>query len=381
MKYLKLFEELNRITVTAEEKSKLKEITRFFISILKDKKLTSGIKEKKFLEYDLDSLRSLLKPDDYTTMQHRNDGYKKVDAIAKDLSRVRGTNVIFDRKDNCFKTSSGKAMCTFYFPSKDSEYKVASGGAFLKEKTTVFINYKTGDYFNDRIKNSQKLKTDENGHIVTKDPSYIRIWDFTGPLIVVPVDDNRKIVENGLYADMFSVIYHEFIHAKDPQCWQGLKDYGKATDAAPNLRYGSHDAEIQTMFNNLLELVAYYFERTWRGDTDGGGLNYNLTKEHLLKNFFPTLLEVKDFIRNKRRVLSDNAMKQLSGTNKNIRFIKTACKYMNEAKDEAQDKMKFVYQWMEHDFVKLAETFNKKITEINKKKPKGQELPLMNITK
>ena len=143
--------------------------------------------------------------------------------------------------------------------------------------------------------------------------------------------------------------------------------------------YGDHALEIQTMSNNLLEIVAYYFERTWRGDTDGGGLNYNLTREELTKNFFPTLFEVIDFIKNKRKDLSPNAMKQLSGTNKNIKFIKVVCKFMNDAKDKAPDKMKFVYQWMKDDFVKLSETFNKKISEINKKKPRGQDLPLMKI--
>ena len=375
MRYLKLFEELNRITVTPDEKVKLKEITRFFLAILKDKRFSGGIKEKKRLEYDLGILKSLIKNDDYVMMQHRNDGYKKVDSIAQQLSKLRDTQIVFDRKDNCFKVSNGKAMVTFNFPWKSKDIfqgqEIKAGGAFISSwTTTVYINYRTGDYFNDSTKFPQKIK----------DPSYIKIWDFTGGNIIIPVEANRSIIEDGLYADMFSVIYHEFIHAKDPMVWQGVEGY-----AAPGSKskgsYGSHPSEIQTMFNNLLEIVSYYFERTWRGDTDGGGLNYNLTKEELMKNFFPTLLEVKDFIKNKRKDLSLNAMKQLSGTNKNIGFIKTACKYMNDAKEDAPDKMKFVYQWMEDDFVKLSETFNKKISEINKKKPRGQELPLMKIVK
>lgn len=367
MKYLKLFEELNRITVLPEEKVKIKEITRFFLSILKDKRFSGGVKEKRRLEYDLGILKSLIKNDDYVMMQHRNDGYKKVDSIAQQLSKLRDTQIVFDRKDNCFKVSNGKAMVTFNFPRKSKDIyqgeEIKAGGAFINGWTTaVYINYRTGDYFNDSTKFPQKIK----------DPSYIKIWDFTGGNIIMPVEANRSIIEDGLYADMFSIIYHEFIHAKDPICWPPWSGYEN---------YGSDTREIQTMFNNLLEIVAYYFERTWRGDTDGGGLNYNLTKEELMKNFFPTLFEVKDFIKNKRKDLSLNAMKQLSGTNKNIRFIKTACKYMNDAKDNAPDKMKFVYQWMEDDFVKLSETFNKKISEINKKKPKGQELPLMKIEK
>lgn len=50
-------------------------------------------------------------------------------------------------------------------------------------------------------------------------------------------------------------------------------------------------------------------------------------------------------------------------------------------KKNAPDKMEFVYEWMKDDFIKLSEMFNKKITEINKKKPKGKELPLIAIKK
>lgn len=157
-----------------------------------------------------------------------------------------------------------------------------------------------------------------------------KIWDFTGGKIIVPINDNREHLD----ADMFSIMYHEFIHSKDPDVWLPVKDYSSATSQKAGIKgsYGSHKVEIQTMFGNLLELITYYFERTWRGDTDGGGLNYNLTKEELMKNFFPTLIEVKDFIRNKRTDLSQNAMEQLSGTNKGIKFIKTILNYMNDAK-------------------------------------------------
>lgn len=364
-----VFEEMNRITVTKAEKDQLRNITRFYISILKSTTLKSGVNETRRLEYDLDSLKSLIKKDNNISIQHCNDGYKTVDSIAKQLSVMRNVKVIFDRNDNCFKTESGKAMVTFNFLSKSTD--IEAGGVFLKKSTAVFINYKTGSVFNDTTKHNEN------------DPSYIKVWDFTGGKIVLPIDGNRKTAENNLYPDMFSIIYHEFTHAKDPICWLPIKGYSTPASQKTGAKgsYGSHETEIQTMFNNLLELVAYYFERTWRGDTDGGGLNYNLTREELMKNFFPTLSEVRDFIRNKRTDLSQNAMQQLSGTNKNIKFIKKALSFMNDAKTYAPDKMEFVYKWMEEDFIKLSETFNKKITEINKKKPKGKELPLMNIVK
>ena len=75
MKYIKLFEELNRITVTPEEKVKLKEVTKRYLSLLNDTK--TGIIEKKTLEYGLGDL-SILTMDgsDYIKTQHWNNKYK-----------------------------------------------------------------------------------------------------------------------------------------------------------------------------------------------------------------------------------------------------------------------------------------------------------------
>lgn len=372
-----LFEEMNRILLTSEEKVKLKQIVKKIMQIVNDNRFASGIKEKVAIEYDLAELKTIVKNSDYDAVQHWNDGYKKVDSIAKDLSNKRGIEVVFDRKDNCFKTKSGKAYCVFNIVSKIDGFEIKEQNpCFLPRSLVVFINYKTGDFTNNI--NIATKKVDAN--------NYIRVWDFTGASIYIPIgyqggdfgfraDRNRNI-------DIFSVAYHEFTHAKDPKCWISDNTY-----VSPNMKkngtkgsYASHEREIQTMCNNLLEILGYYFERTWRGDTDGGGFNYNLTRDEVLKNFIPTISEVRDFISGKRDDLSDGTKKQLSGDKKNTRFINLIEEFINEIKREAPDKMEFVKQWMKDDFLKLIDTYNKKIVEINKKKSADSKLPPLMIT-
>ena len=66
-----------------------------------------------------------------------------------------------------------------------------------------------------------------------------------------------------------------------------------------------------------------------------------------------------------------------------MKFIETVIGFINEAKKDAPDKMKFVQKWMKEDFIKLAETYNKKVTEINNKKYKGipanLKIPVINL--
>jgi hypothetical protein len=376
MKYLKLFEEMNRILVTVEEKVKLKQIVKKIIQIVNDKRFAGGIKEKAGIEYDLAELKTIVKNSDYDTMQHRNDGYKMVDSTAKQLSKMRGIEVVFDRKDNCFKTKSGKAYCVFEIVSKIDVIK-EQNPCFINQSLVVFINYKTGDIIND-LSGNKKV-----------DANYIRVWDFTGARIYMPIgqqgdakdgfgfraDRNRNI-------DIFSIAYHEFTHAKDPKCWIYDNTY-----ATPDMikngskgKYASNQREIQTMCNNLLEILGYYFERTWRGDTDGGGFNYNLTRDEVLKNFIPTISEVRDFINGKRDDLSIGTKKQLSGDKKTTRFIDSVESFIKDIKREAPDKMEFVKQWMKDDFLKLIDTYNKKIVEINKKKSADLKLPPLMVT-
>ena len=120
MKYIKLFEELNRITVTPEEKVKLKEITKRWLSLLNDTK--TGILEKKTLEYGLGDISRLITMDG--SYYIKSNGYKLVDEVAKKLSVGRGVSIIFDRKKNCFTTSSGKALVTFNMVSDIKQIKL-----------------------------------------------------------------------------------------------------------------------------------------------------------------------------------------------------------------------------------------------------------------
>ena len=43
--------------------------------------------------------------------------------------------------------------------------------------------------------------------------------------------------------------------------------------------------------------------------------------------------------------------------------------------------MKFVQEWMKDDMTKLIETYNKKVTEINKNKSESEKIPLVNVSR
>jgi hypothetical protein len=371
MKYLKLFEELTRVLVTVEEKKQLKEIVKKSIAIIKDLRFSGGIEERYRIEYDLGNLKSIITHVEYESFQHKNDGYKKVDDVAAKLSKSRGVEVIFDRKDNCFKTKSGKALCIFNLVSKINIPQSEENPCFVGNKTKVYINYKTGDIFNDNLLDINIKKISDPK--IIKD--YIEIWDFSGGNIYLPINRIREIKQTEI--DVFSILFHEFTHAKDPNAWLPDKTYATPNQIKSGRKgvYAANIREIQTMCNNLLEIVGYYFERTLRGDTDGGGFNYNLTKDQVMNHFIPNIIEVKDFINGKRDTLSSNVIKELSGTNKNTRFMEMIIKFISEIKKDAPDKMKYIQDWMKEDFKKLFDQYNKKILEINKKKQKGQELP------
>jgi hypothetical protein len=377
MKYIKLFEEFNRITVTPEEKRKIKKIALRTIELVNNKIFQGGLHEKWEIEYDLGALQTFIQNNKYVNQQvidqHRNNGYKIVDEIAKQLSKRRGIEIIYDRKDNCFKTKSGKAFTIFNLVSKISHLSEKEQNPhFWPDNIYVFVNYKTGEVFN---------KLDEYSKKVDKS-DYIIIWDFSGGNIYLPINKLREMKKDDLNVDIFSLTYHEFIHAKDPDAWVP-KNYATPAQIKAGVKgsYGSNPAEIQTMCNNLLEIVGYYFERTWRGDTDGGGINMNLTKTKIVNEFLPTIFEVRNFINGKRDNLSDTAKKQLAGNNKTLKVIEIIIGFINEAKKDAPDKMKIVQEWMKEDFIKLLEIYNKKVTEINNKKykltPANDKIPLI----
>lgn len=379
MKYIKLFEEFNRITVTPEEKSKIKKIVLRTISLVNDKIFQGGTHERYGIEYDLGALQTFIQNNKYVNQQvidqHRNNGYKKVDEIAKQLSKLRKIEIVFDRKDNCFKTKSGKAYTVFNLVNKISHLNEKEQNPHFYNSTIyVFVNYKTGDVFNKVNDYSKKVDKSD----------YIPIWDFSGGNIYLPINKLREMKKQDLNIDIFSIAYHEFIHAKDPDAWVP-KNYATPAQIKAGVKgsYGSNQAEIQTMCNNLLEIVGYYFERTWRGDTDGGGLNLNLTKDYVMKIFIPTIFEVRDFINGKRDNLTEGTKKQLAGNNKNLKFIELVIGFINEAKKDAADKMKIVQEWMKEDFIKLVETYNKKVTEINNKKykltPAEHKIPIIEL--
>ena len=381
MKYIKLFEELNRITVTPEEKVKLKEVTKRWLSLLNDTK--TGIIEKKTLEYGLGDLSRLVTMDG--SYYIKSNGYKLVDEVAKQLSVGRSVSIIFDRKKNCFTTSSGKALVTFNTVSDIKSIKYpgeVEGVAFYTSwKTSIYINHKTGDVFNDPY---NKINWDK----YNKDSAnFIKVWDFTGGNIVLPVDKNRVYKKDGLFMDIFSVVYHEFIQSKNPICLMSTKQQEAQTGikySTPERKkagikgmYGGHPMELQTMGNNLLEIVGYYFERTLRGDTDGGGLNYGLTKDYVMNYFIPIIGEVRDFIKGDRDDLSKLAYGHLSGTNKYERMLEKVIEYLKDGRDNNPQEFKSIVEWMKDDFVRLIEMYNKKITEINKKKSVNDLLPTL----
>jgi hypothetical protein len=369
MKWIKLFEELNRISVTTEEKNKIREITRKAIGYLKSSK--TDIKDITRIEYDLGELKTLINKDG--SYFHNANGYKKVDEVAKLLSNGRGFPIIFDRTKNCFITKSGKALVAFNLESTCIEQN-NPGGYMSRKKLDIYINYKTGAVVND-LTNPVHIK-EFNKPEFKKD--YIKVLDLTGANIHFPIEANKKRVENGLTPDVFSVLYHEFIHAKDPLVRKPVVGYDPKSLKIPGKEnlYSTHDLEFQTLSNQILELLDYYFQRTLRGDKDGNGLNYGLTKEFFNNVFLPTIIDFKNFIKGKTKTLKETTMKELSGSNKNIKVIKALESLVDDIAVHP-DKSKIIDQWMKDDFIRLIDFYNKKIVEINKRKPKGQELPTL----
>ena len=84
--------------------------------------------------------------------------------------------------------------------------------------------------------------------------------------------------------------------------------------------------------------------------------------------FIPVIKEVKDFIKGDRYDLSEMARKQLSGTNKHDDALRAYVIQLNIGRKENPSGFKYVQEWMRADFIKFIEMYNKKVTEINKKK-------------
>jgi hypothetical protein len=401
MKHIKLYEEFkgSRIKPTSEEKQKLREITRTIIKHF-GKGLSNDIDEKYTILFDLGELKNLIRKDNYLYGSefiknnpnrlesddnlHKKDNYKRVDDFAKKLSEERRVQIIFDRKNGCFITESGKGLATVDVRSEYSEYLRKMGiddnvsGVHVPLNQVVYINYKTGDIFNEKArKNDEKIKNKD----------YVRVWDFTGDNISMSINREirvSKMVKSELPGDIFSTLYHEFIHVKDPLAWSGsiggseyLGNKEVYDDGSNGGVYYSHDTEVQTLSNQFLELVEYYFERTLRGDTDGRGVNYNLTKEDINGRFIPNIMEIVDFINGKINKLSMRVQKELTGTSKNFTGVYSLMLNIVNMKKEDPEDGKVIIQWMRDDFNHLVDYYNTRVIEINKRKEKGQELPLL----
>jgi len=382
MKYIRLFEEFkgSRIKPTSEEKQKLREIARVIIKY-SNGKLTSGIHEKYKISFDLGELKNLIGNifngkglNDYVNQENEKNGYKLLDDFAKKLSKERGVEIIFDRENGCFITSSGKAMTTVNvvseYPTKKDGTKKNDDTAGYRTgvNTIVFVNYKTGD-------------------IVNEGPvgeGYIMVWDFTGDNIFISINGNIRYSEKDISPkndldDIFSTLYHEFIHSKDPLAWKS--DYLGNEEVYSTSRenggvYFSHDLEVQTFSNQFLELVEYYFERTLRGDTDGNGVNYNLTKEDINGGFIPNIMEIVDFIDGKIDELSERVLQVLRNKSSLSSILNMQSSIVN-MRNEDTEEGKVIRQWMRDDFNHFVDYYNTRVIEINKRKEKGQELPLL----
>jgi hypothetical protein len=394
MRYLKLFEEFkgSRIIVTSEEKKRLREVARIIIKHcggLQISELTNGIHEKYTLEFDLGELKNLIAGYTYTDEKgtfpqaallieddnrlHKEDGYKIVDNYAKKLSEERGTEIVFDRKNGCFTTKSGKAMTTLNVVSEyPNGFDDGTGGYRTNKNTKVYIDYETGNITNEYEKKGQ---------------NYINVWDFSGDNIFMSINQNIRysnkikdlnIDEKTLLMDTFSTLFHEFIHSKDPISWSPVYLGNQEIYGAQNGGvYASHDTEVQTFSNQFLELIEYYFERTLRGDKDGNGVDYNLRKEDISDVFIPNILEIVDFVNGNRDDLSDRVELALSGTNKTTMAIRSTCMTIVDMRTEDPEDGKVIRQWMRDDFTRFVDYYNTKVIEINKRKEKGQELPLL----
>lgn len=394
MRYLKLFEEFkgSRIIVTSEEKKRLREVARIIIKHcggLQISELTNGIHEKYTLEFDLGELKNLIAGytyiDDKGTFpqaallieddnrQHKENGYKIVDSYAKKLSEERGAEIVFDRENGCFMTKSGKAMTTINVVSEyPNGVDDGTGGYRTNKNTKVFIDYETGDITNESGKKGQ---------------NHIDVWDFSGDNIFMSINQNIRysnkikdmnIDEKTLLMDTFSTLFHEFIHSKDPISWSPVYLGNQEIYGAQNGGvYASHDAEVQTFSNQFLELIEYYFERTLRGDKNGNGVNYNIRKEDISDVFIPNILEIVDFVNGNIDHLSDRVELALSGTNKTHIAVRSTCMHISDMRTEDPEDGKVIRQWMRDDFTRLVDYYNTKVIEINKRKEKGQELPLL----
>ena len=404
MRYLKLFEEFkgDRITVTTEEKKKLREIARIIIKYCESGKLTSGISEKYTIQFDLGYLKNLItgnwinrfgeEDDDYARKIkvsnekcHKDNGYEFVDNYAKKISKLRGVDIVFDRENSCFITKSGKAMTTININSEypNSSIGDGTGGYQSNDRHTVLINYDTGDIIDEKgDKSVEKLKRWHDNK-----NEYVTVWDFTGDNIHMSINRNIRWAkslksseeEETVLTNIFSTLYHEFTHSKDPLTWQknylGNKEIYSIVKGDGGV-YSSHDTEVQTFSNQLLELIEYYFERTLRGDKDGNGVNYNLSKEDVINNFIPTILEIVEFIDGERDLLSDKALDALRG-NKNRSSIISIESHIVQIRKEDPEDGKVIRQWMRDDFNRFVDYYNTRVIEINKQKQKGQELPLL----
>jgi hypothetical protein len=381
MKYIKLYEEFkgSRIKPTSEEKKKLREIARVIIKYSKDGKLSSGINEKYKILFDLGELKNLIgnlyNGEELSYQEHEKNGYKLLDDFAKKLSEERGVEIIFDKKNNCFTTSSGKAMTTVNvvseYPTKKDGTKKTDGTAGYQDSTNhfVWVNYETGDIVNET--------PEGEGY-------NIAVLDFTSDRIFMSINQNirfsgkdrspEKELEN-----IFSTLYHELIHSKDPLVWKndylGNKEVYSISGENGGVYY-SHDAEVQTLSNEFLEVVEYYFERTLRGDTDGGGVNYNLTKEDINGVFIPNILEIVDFIDGKIDKLSDRVLQALKNKSSLNSVLNRQASIVNMRNEDPEDG-KVIRQWMRDDFNHFVDYYNTRVIEINKRKEKGQELPLL----
>jgi hypothetical protein len=197
---------------------------------------------------------------------------EKLDDIAKELSKSRGVEIIFNKDLNAFTTKNGKGFLRIMIDDNSAgahvfpQFKPSYRDGFCYEKgSLLFDKFGNNLYRNTSLKNGQSV-------ILPQDNSIrFRFADFTNGIIWININlilkhkSKTKLYRNteqGKFEmsfdykeTFFEMLEHEMTHVYDANLYLYPSTGYRGSDG----KYVGHDSEFPTMVNQLLSKLQRFF--------------------------------------------------------------------------------------------------------------------------
>jgi hypothetical protein len=317
---------------------------------------------------------------------------EKLDDIAKELSKSRGVEIIFNKDLNAFTTKNGKGFLRIMIDDK------SAGGHVLPQFAPSYRDgfcYEKGSLLFDKFGNNlHRTNSSKNGQLVTlpKDDSIrFRFADFTNGIIFLNINKILKEITDKsgikLYRNiskgkfdmsfdykeiLFEVLEHEMTHLYDANLYLYSKSgYGGISGKG---KYSGHDVEFPTLVNQLLSKLQRFFIDRHKIDKFLSDNDRTRSLQHLIN--------IWEFFSGKKTDLDEITVGVLHGGLLSLPQ-KALIKIIPKMKDENPENYKLFLNHLLNKIKYIVEHLNK-ITEYqNKNEPsviKGYSHKLSPIT-